>query len=216
MKTLLLAVAFWLCLDISYGVVFDPYSRRYNLRNASFDALFSPSTTATVGIQSLINTATAVDNERCKSIHQFAVRPTLDNLVTFHYELTELCPKMYEAIRYRNISSWGPVEEFMQIWYMRFVGALWKMIATKTSNDRCMLYDALIDAAENDLDTTLSQFLQNNYIPALCQVNDETMNKWRVFISSNLQFKNRKTKFLKTGGFSISIIQEIAKAYLGD
>uniref|UniRef100_A0AC34G9U6 Uncharacterized protein n=1 Tax=Panagrolaimus sp. ES5 TaxID=591445 RepID=A0AC34G9U6_9BILA len=95
------------------GAVFDPYSRRYNLRNASFETLFP--TTAKNAIQNLVNAAPVIDNVRCKNAYTFASASTLSQLINFQYELIELCPKVYESIRYTNITTWGPVEEFMQI-----------------------------------------------------------------------------------------------------
>uniref|UniRef100_A0AC34GDA8 Uncharacterized protein n=1 Tax=Panagrolaimus sp. ES5 TaxID=591445 RepID=A0AC34GDA8_9BILA len=95
------------------GYLSDPYSRRYNLRNGSFETLFP--TTAKNDFQSKINAAPVIDNVRCKNAYQFASASTLDQLINLQYELIELCPKVYESFRYTNITTWGPVEEFMQI-----------------------------------------------------------------------------------------------------
>uniref|UniRef100_A0A914Z6V1 Uncharacterized protein n=1 Tax=Panagrolaimus superbus TaxID=310955 RepID=A0A914Z6V1_9BILA len=189
--------------------LFDPYSRRYNIRNASFETLFP--TTAKNAIQGLVNAAPVIDNEQCKSAYQFASALTLDQLINFQYELIELCPNVYESIKYLNITTWGPVDEFMQIWYSRFIDALWEKIQAKALTCKCVLYENFITAAASD--PALLLFLQNNYDPNLCVINDQTMYKWYQFLQQP-QIKNRITKFLKIGDFSIQVIEAISKGYL--
>uniref|UniRef100_A0A914PZW7 Uncharacterized protein n=1 Tax=Panagrolaimus davidi TaxID=227884 RepID=A0A914PZW7_9BILA len=173
-------------------------------------------TTAKDAIQNLINVAPTIDNVRCKSAYQFATTSTLNQFINFQYELVELCPKVYDTIKYFNITTWGPVEEFIQIWSMKYVDSLWKKIQTKNSATcRCVLYEDFIKAAQTSYDTTLLQYLQNNYDPSLCAINSETMYKWHLFLQSP-QIKNRITKFLIVGDFSIQLIQHLAKAYLSE
>uniref|UniRef100_A0A914P9D6 Uncharacterized protein n=1 Tax=Panagrolaimus davidi TaxID=227884 RepID=A0A914P9D6_9BILA len=189
-------------------------SRRYNLRSSTFETSFP--TTAKDAIQNLINAAPTIDNVRCKSAHQFATTSTLNQFTNFQYELVELCPKVYDSIRYLNITTWGPVEEFIQIWSMKYVDSLWKKIQTKNSATcRCVLYEDFIKAAQTSSDTTLLQYLQNNYDSSLCAINTETMYKWHLFLQTP-QIKNRITKFMIVGDFSIQLIQHLAKAYLSE
>uniref|UniRef100_A0A914PSG3 Uncharacterized protein n=1 Tax=Panagrolaimus davidi TaxID=227884 RepID=A0A914PSG3_9BILA len=209
MRQFLFALILWLSCNISFAAVLDPYSRRYNLRNSTFESLFP--TTAQTAIQGLVNSAPVIDNTRCNSAYQFANVSTLAQLINFQYELIELCPIVYESIKYKNITTWGPVEEFIQIWYMRFIDSLWTKIQSRTSTCRCILYDDFISAAASD--TVLSQYLQNNYDPAFCLVNDQTMYRWHLLLQT-APIKNRMTKFLKIGDFSIQLVQAIAKAYL--
>uniref|UniRef100_A0A914PX24 Uncharacterized protein n=1 Tax=Panagrolaimus davidi TaxID=227884 RepID=A0A914PX24_9BILA len=173
-------------------------------------------TTAKTAIQNLINAAPTIDNVRCQSAHQFATTSTLNQFINFQYELVELCPKVYDSIKYLNITTWGPVEEFIQIWSMKYVDSLWKKIQTKNSATcRCVLYEDFIKAAQTSSDTTLLQYLQNNYDPSLCAINTETLYKWHLFLQKP-QIKNRITKFLIVGDFSIQLVQHLAKAYLSE
>uniref|UniRef100_A0AC34FFR0 Uncharacterized protein n=1 Tax=Panagrolaimus sp. ES5 TaxID=591445 RepID=A0AC34FFR0_9BILA len=118
---------------------------------------------------------------------------------------------MYEAIRFNNISTWGPIDEFLQIWYSRFVDSLWAKIQARTC--RCQLYDFFVDGARNSGDTVLQQYLENSYDPALCEINDQTMYKWNLFLN-RVEIKNRAAKFIRIGDLSLSILHELAKAYL--
>uniref|UniRef100_A0A914PR70 Uncharacterized protein n=1 Tax=Panagrolaimus davidi TaxID=227884 RepID=A0A914PR70_9BILA len=214
MKFLFFASIFWLFWIQINGAVFDPYSRRYNIHSSTFETLFP--TTAKTAIQNLINAAPTIDNVRCKSAYQFATTSTLNQFINFQYELVELCPKVYDSIRYLNITTWGPVEEFIQIWSMKYVDSMWKKIQTKNSATcRCVLYEDFIKAAQTSSDTTLLQYLQNNYDSSLCAINTETMYKWHLFLQRP-QIKNRITKFLIVGDFSIQLVQHLVKAYLSE
>uniref|UniRef100_A0A914PPN5 Uncharacterized protein n=1 Tax=Panagrolaimus davidi TaxID=227884 RepID=A0A914PPN5_9BILA len=156
MKFFFFASVLWLFRVQVNGAVFDPYSCRYNIHSSTFETLFP--TTAKDAFQNLINSAPTIDNVRCKSAYQFATTSTLNQFINFQNELVELCPKVYDTIKYLNITTWGPVEEFIQIWSMKYVDSLWKKIQTKSSATcRCVLYEDFIKAAQTSSDTISSK-----------------------------------------------------------
>uniref|UniRef100_A0A914PGF1 Uncharacterized protein n=1 Tax=Panagrolaimus davidi TaxID=227884 RepID=A0A914PGF1_9BILA len=229
MKFFFFAPIFWLCLIQIIGAVFEPYNQRYFYRSVTFENLFP--TRASTAIQNLVNSAQVIDNDRCKDVYKrLEGQSNAWSLNSFHYDLVVLCPKLYDSIRYLNITTWGPVEEFIQIWSMKYVGPLWMKIVTKSKgSSRCLLYDqferGFLDFFEyNNLNTSTSklteeervtlEYLDNNYDPSLCIVNADTMYKWYQFLQTPL-IKNWSTKSIDIAwDFSIQVLQYLVKAYL--
>jgi hypothetical protein len=203
---LLLAI----CVSLSFGAVFDPYSRRYGVCKDSMDSLLtvpSGSTSCTLisGLSALSTKAnftasqTTIFNAFVKNIETTIVKNTT-YYTTNQARFTAIAEQfdnlgmnqaaIYNGIKYLNISTWGPVDFVVQITKESHFKLSLELVVAQSLKGDCKLFDLLLSACSGDSEkhSALSAFIESD-LKAIVKDKSKSQTEVLIAIKASLETK---------------------------
>jgi len=198
------------CCAISYGAVFDPYSRRYNSCKDSIETLLDvpsgssscklisglyalpPKSNFTITQNATFNSwVQMIETNIVKNVSISPNKKKLQMIADSFEKLNVEDSDLYKKFKYSNISTWGPVDTVTRVsteW--SFEMSLELVVAT-SSKGNCKLFDKLLSACSEDSEKhqALSEFIESDL---KIIVKDKTKTQKDIIKAIN---KALKTKF---------------------